>query len=504
MKRYIKNTIYVFLMGILALGSSCTGSFEEINTDPDNPTTVPTNNLMAWCIWHTSARFHDRWFMLDEPASFGAYVAKMSYIDEAKYQFRPGIQDSNWSYVYRTLINLRDVQQRSEEVGNLNMLYAAQIMEVTVMQIATDRWRDVPYSNAVLMGEGVLLPEYDKQETIYPALLSLLKTVADNMASAPGHDNISDGDLLFSGDMDKWQKYCNSLRLRLAIRISGVDAALAKQTIEEVLGNAAKYPIMEGNDDNAFFWWDGSDSNRYEPIADAYRTRKTEFCASDVMVDYMNQNKDPRIGVYFTPTPSSQIKTDPDYNDGAPLYRGYTIGASLNPPAKNYSVWGKKYGQDLGGFSPYMRSAEVYFHIAEAAHLGYNTGGVSAEAAYNTALDLSLEENEVDSEAAAAYKAGAGKYTGQLKQVWYEEWVAMFKQGMEGWSLYRRTGVPETNYIAPGRAVKYANHNVPPFRSPYPAKELDLNKTNNAAYNAEVVDDFWGKQMWWDTRKSVY
>ena len=76
----------------------------------------------------------------------------------------------------------------------------------------------------------------------------------------------------------------------------------------------------------------------------------------------------------------------------------------------------------------------------------------------------------------------------------------MFKQGMEGWSLYRRTGVPKTNHIANGRAEKYANHNTPPFRSPYPATERDLNGSNNAQYDQDVVDDFWGKRMWWDKR----
>ncbi len=504
MKKYIKNIVTVFMIAVMSLGTSCTDKFSEINVDPDNPIDVPTINLLAWSIWHTSYRFYDRWFMLDEPCSFAAYVAKLSYIDEAKYQFRPGIQDSNWAYIYRTLVNLRDIQTRATADGFPNLLYAAQIMEVEVMQIATDRWRDVPYSNAVKMGEGVLLPTYDKQEDIYPALLALLKTVADNMADAPGSDDISSGDLLFHGEMDKWRKFCNSLRLRMAIRISEVSSALAKETVEEVLGNPSRYPIMENNEDNAFFWWDVDDSNRFEPIGDAYRTRKAEFCAPDVMVDYMNANNDPRIGVYFSPTQSSQTPGDPDYTDGTPLYRGYIIGASVNPPAKNYSVWGYKYGQDLGGMSPYMRVAEVYFHIAEAATLGYNTGGITVEAAYTKALNFSMEENEVSAADATAYMEGAGKFTGQLKQIWYEEWVAMFKQGMEGWSLYRRTGVPENNYIAPGRAVQYTDHNVPPFRSPYPATETDLNKSNNAPFNAEVVDNLWGKQMWWDTRTGVF
>jgi len=488
-------------MAISILGVGCTDSFDDINKDPDRPSDVPADNLLAWSLWNISYRFYDRWYMLDEPASFAGYVAKLSYIDEARYQFRPNIQDNSINYTYRTLENLRDLQARSTAYPN--MLNAAKILEAKVMQMATDRWRDIPYSDAVKMGQGVVAPKYDKQEDIYPALLTLLKEVAEDMAANPATDDIKPGDFLFAGDMMKWRKFCNSLRLRMAIRISEVSPDLAKQTVEEILGDKSKYPVMETNEDNAFFKWDASDSQAYEPIGDAYRTRKTEFSASDVMVDNQLKNNDPRISVYSTPTPSSLDPKDPDYNEGKPLYRGYIIGAGSNPVAKNYSVWGYRYGQDLGGFSPYMRVAEVYFHIAEAAMLGYNTG-MTAEEAYTKGVTFSMEENEVSTSDTEAYLAAAGKFNNTKKQIWYEEWVAMFKQGMEGWSLYRRTGIPENHYIAPGRANKYQNHNVPPFRSPYPDTERNLNGQNNKPFNAEVVDDFWGKQMWWDTRTGVY
>jgi hypothetical protein len=503
MKKYIQNTVIALMLGTLLLAQGCTDKFEEINTDPDNPIEVPNDNLLAWCIWQTSARFYDRWFLLDEPCAFAGYVAKMSYIDEARYQFRPGVQDNSWSYVYRTLLNLRDIQTRAQADGLVNLELVAKAMEVEVMQIATDRWRDIPYSDAVKLGEGILTPTYDTQEEIYPALIALAKEVGDRFAEGGGDDDISGGDLLYGGDTDKWRRFANSLRLRMAIRISEV-SPLGKQHVEELLGNPSRYPLIESNDDNAFFWWDGADNTRFEPIADAYRTRKTEFCAPDLLVDHMLERNDPRISIYFTPTPSSQTPGDPDYDDGKPLYRGYVIGASTNPPAKNYSVWGDRYGIDLGGFSPYYRAAEVYFLIAEAAALGYNTGGITAEEAYTTAIELSMEENGVSAAEAQAYLEGAGKFGGDKKQIWYEEWVALFKQGMEGWSLYRRTGTPENNYIAPGRANRYADHTCPPFRSPYPDKEFNLNKTNNEPFKADVIDDFWGKQLWWDTRKDVH
>ena len=504
MKEYMKK-IAVALMAVAMMSTTvgCTDSFEEINTDPDNAVVVPNGSLLGYTIYYTSYRFNDRWFALDEPMTFCGYVSKMSYIDESRYQYRTGVQDSNWAYVYRILNNVMDLQGRAGE-ASANLLNVAKVIEVTVMQIATDRWRDVPYSDAVKMADGVLNPTYDTQEEIYPALLAKLKEAADGFAE--GGANKLDGDLLFDGDVTKWQKYCNSLRLRLAIRISEVEPTLAKSTVEEVLGNPDRYPIMEDNSDNAFFWWLADNKTYWEPIGSAYYTRKTEFCCSDVMVDNLLANNDPRIHVYCKPTPSSQTEGDEDYTDGTPVYRGYTIGAKNNAVSKLYSTWGYKYGEDLGGFSPWMRAAEPYFHIAEAKMLGYNVGSyaATAEEAYNKAVALSLEENEVSAADAEAYLAGAGKFDGSIKKIWYEEWVAMFKQGMEGWSLYRRTGTPENMYIAPGRPAQYENHNVPPFRSPYPSTERNLNAENNAPFDADVVDNLWGKPMWWDTREGVY
>jgi len=505
MKKYMQKTVFSLILGAFVF-AGCTDKFDEINTNPDSPKPedVPTANILAWAIWQNSAHFYDRWFMLDEPASFAGYVAKMSYRDEARYQFRPGVQDTNWRNFYRILLNLREVQARAKEVGDKNMELAAKTMEVGAVLIATDRWRDIPYSDAVKMSDGVMTPAYDRQEDIYPALIALAKQIGDAFAVGEGDDDISDGDLLFWGDMEKWQRYANSLRLRMAIRISEVSPALAKQHVEEILGNPSKYPIIDDNADNAFFWWDGSDITRYEPIADGYRTRKTEFCAPDLLVDHMLNRNDPRIGVYFTPTPSSQTPGSPDYNNGLPLYRGYIIGASSNAVARNYSVWGYRFGIDLGGISPYYRACENYFHIAEAAMLGWNTGGISAEEAYYTGVTLSMEENDISEADIEAYLEGDGEFNGTLKQIWYEAWVGLFKHGMEGWTLYRRTGVPENHYIAPGRAPRYSNHNVPPFRSPYPATERDLNTENNRPFNDKVVDNFWGIQMWWDTRTGVY
>ena len=134
-------------------------------------------------------------------------------------------------------------------------------------------------------------------------------------------------------------------------------------------------------------------------MADGYRTRKTEYCAADVIVDHMNTREDPRRSSYFQPTKES-------VEAGEPKYVGYTIGAKANAVASKYSIWGARFFTDLAGFSPYMRVAEPWFCVAEASMLGWNTG-ISAEDAYNKAVTYSMEENSVSAEDIADYLANA-------------------------------------------------------------------------------------------------
>lgn len=116
-------------------------------------------------------------------------------------------------------------------------------------------------------------------------------------------------------------------------------------------------------------------------------------------------------------------------------------------------------------------------------------------------MAASLEENGLGQADITAYLNGRGKFNNTLEQIYLQEWIALYKQGMEGWSLYRRTGIPTTHYVAPGSS--YTGHNSPPFRYPYPANELTYNKDNAEPFANEAVDYFWGKKMWWDTRTGV-
>lgn len=484
MKNSIIRISLLFLFSAF-LFTGCTDKFEEINTDPDRAKDAPATNVLAFVLRYWTETMHDPWNDMNEPSTYGGYIAKIQYIDEARYTYRPGVVENKWYYTYITLNNVNEIIVKAEAEENTNMLAVAKIMRAYIFQNATDTWRDIPYTDALKIKDGTLLPKYDKQEDIYPALLTELKEAADLLRTGTGA--LGDGDILFGGDTEKWQKFANSLRLRLAMRISGVNQALASSTVSEILGNSANYPIMESNDDNAFFWWPGA--SPYEDPWYEDSKGRDDHAVSDVLVNALKELSDPRLSVYAIPA-----KEDGEY-------RGFIIGASAQPALTTISRIGARFRLDPAGFSPYMRYAEVMFLIAEAAQKGLSTGAFTATSAYNEGVKASMLENGIDQADIDAYLAGKGKFNGTLDQIYLQEWIAMFKQGMEGWSLYRRTGVPKTHYIAPG--TTYTGHNSPPFRYPYPQNELTLNGGNSKPFNDEVVDDFWGKKMWWDTRANV-
>lgn len=472
--------------------TGCTGSFDEINTDPDALSMVPATNILGDVLRSGATQQGGD---MDGYGTYAGYIVKIQYLDDLG-----GLIPSNntygnrWYNCYWGNKQLNTLLENTEETaeGNKNIRWAAKIWKNYLWLYAVDTWGDIPYSEA-LKGEpsegGILLSKYDAQQDIYTDVLANMKTIADEMATGIGSDKIGDGDFLFSGDASKWQKFCNSIRLRAAMRISGVASALAKQTIEEICGNPTKYPLIETNDDNAYFWWQGS-SPYFEPWYDNKRTRD-DHGLSDIFIDHLLAMEDPRI----------QAIAKPATKDNE--YHGFQNGAAAQPQLNTVSRIGAIYRDNPTGFTPYYKACETFFIKAEAAMLGYNVG-ITAADAYDKAVRLSMESNEISDDETDAYLAGKGKWDNTKTRIWWEQWVALFKENHEAWCLYRRTGVPTTNYVSL-RSIYGSAHNDQPFRMPYPQNQYLYNMTqlDLALKSQSIVNYCWGKQLWWDTRTGV-
>ncbi len=478
---------------VLGLLSGCTKSFEEINTDPDALSEVPATNMLANVIRNTGEQFGGD---VDGYGTFAGYIVKIQYLD-----YMAGLTPTNntygnrWAACYYNNTQLKDLLSKTEESADAykNIRLVARLWQCYMWQYLTDGWRDVPYSEALKGPESegnILKAKYDKQEDIYPAVMASLKAIADEMTGGFGTDEIGDGDFIYGGDMQKWQRFCNSLRLRMAIHISSVSPELARTTIEEICTNPDKYPVIDANAHNCYLTWPGA-APYYEPwYNNGYVGKRVDnFGMADIFIDHLKEMEDPRIGSV------ANVASDGEY-------RGYQNGAASAPPIlTSISFIGDRYMNNAAGFTPFFKSCESYYIIAEAAMLGYNVG-ISAQDAYEKAVRLSMEDNGISQAATDAYLAGKGKWDNTTERIWWDEWVAQFKNNFEAWTLYRRTGIPSTNY--PSLNSIYGDaHNDQPFRLPYPNNEYLYNKENLDAALTNVSDYVWGQQMWWDTRTGV-
>lgn len=493
MKNIFKTGLISAILSTL-LFAGCTGDFDEINTDPDAYIRVPHTNVLARVLVNTGTNMGGD---MDGFGTWAGYITKIQYLDYMS-SFIPSnnTYGNRWSAAYFANSQFKEILKltEAEPEANKNIRLVCRLWQEYMWMYLLDGWGDIPYSEALQGSEeegSVLESKYDKQEELYPMVLENLKKIADEMAAGFGTDKLGEGDFLYAGDMEGWQRFCNSLRLRLAMRLVGVMPDAAKSTVEEIAGNPSKYPFIDSTSSQCYFWWQGS-GDYFERWYDNRRTRD-DHGVSDIFINHLKEMQDPRLHVIAKPAAS----------DGE--YRGFQNGPSKMPDQLNtISRIGAIYRDNPSGFTPYYKASESYYILAEAAMLGWNVD-MTAQEAYETAVMLSMEENGVSDEDAAAYLAGAGKWNNTMQRIWDDMWVALFKNNFEAWCLYRRTGTPTTNYIAI-ESVWKGIHNDQPFRMPYPENQYLFNTTklNEAVSSQGIVDFVWGKQLWWDKRTGVF
>jgi len=467
----------MILVGLsLILIASCTKNFDEINTNPNYPDRAPLTNVFAYVIQNLSAKFGTT--EMEYAASYVGHVTKGTYTDVANYVTSPS--SSIWSGVYRaTVSNANFVISGAEKEGNQNLQAAATILKIYGLQLVVDIYGKVPYTEAGLGSEGLVHPKYDSEEFIYNDFLTQLDKANDMLVDDASAGFLGDGDVLYEGDILKWKKFCNSLHLRVAIRMSNVDEGKAKAEIAKILGDPAKYPIFESNKDNAILTYPGEDwiepwTARHSSIGDDWIAKPIV----DVLLDY----NDPRIAYYATPK-----------SDGT--YEGLAVGESLD---KLYSRVNDRFIKNPTGSVFFLKYSEVEFIKAEAALRGFVN--LNAKDAYEAAITASCKEYDISDDDISSYLQGAKvAFNNDLTQIYMQKWISLFRQSWEAWAEMRRTDVPA---LPPAVNTAHLGHNRVPFRFSYPDSEKKLNSANIPP-DVNEVDYYWGYQIWWDTRTGV-
>jgi len=342
----------------------------------------------------------------------------------------------------------------------------------------TDIWGDIPYSDA-LKGSTAYSPKYDTQESIYT---DLFKELTEAVAQIKENEAGVVGDVLFNGDMAAWKRFANTIRMAMSVRLSKVNAAKGKTEYAAALAAG----VIGSNAQNIMYKFIAGDPYNYNPWYDNYSvSNRNDYAISKTMTDYMEPKADPRLPIYGEVLASGLVK-------GLP----YGRNAAVNIPAA-YSRIGAAFRGQGSPLSIY-NYAEVLFLQAEAAKLGYTTGGdTDAEAKYKAAIKASWEMYGVyDATKYNAYIAHADvaySSANAHKQILTEKWVHNYLSSWETWCDWRRTGFPVLT-----AAVDRVDSRGIPFRLGYPPTEASLNPTNYKAAVAALggTDDNYGK-MWW-------
>ncbi|GGI28946.1 SusD/RagB family nutrient-binding outer membrane lipoprotein [Pedobacter mendelii] len=475
-----KIFIYAFAGLFLVASAGCKKleDFGQTNVDPNsttqaNTSALLTNTLVGLAGYSYTVR----------PGYYGQYFSETQYPDASNYTL---IQDGFAGIYSGALYDLQNIQILNTS-NNMNQV--AKIVQQYIFWSITDRWGDVPYSQA-LKGIEFNAPAYDAQETIYKGMISTLTS------SVAAFDNSAiTGDIVFNGDVASWKRFANSLRMLMALQLSKRYPGAADYSATQfkaALADAGGY--ITTNAQNVKITYN---TNYKNPLFNEYNGRK-DLAESKSMTDLLTTTLggDARQNAYggasevLGSTASSSLGVP--YGVTRPVATAFTDG---NP------TWARVLRGDLRTeSSPYvmLSAAEVTLARAEAANMGWTIEVLPT--LYLAGITLSHEQWGVGAPSAnyltnANVAIGAVGTAGNLKNIATQEYIASYPNGLRAWNIYRRTGFPA---LVPAIAATNATKQIP-RRYVYAPAEIT---TNGASYAAAVAKLTGGNtqdaRMWWD------
>ena len=375
--------------------SGCIGKFEEYNRNPYQPTTVPVRDLLSSmfnvyaspqqnecqfnnCMWACYSG------QITAPHNWGKGTATFAYFN-AEEGWNQSTTNTFFTKIYS---NYFIIKESTKEEG---IIYAiAQLTRIFAMQEVASLQGPIPYTK---VRAGDIYVEYDDEETVWKALFDDLDGVIRTLTDAGSgvNDDLNEIDQIYGGDCRRWLKFANTLKLRMAMRISGIAPELARTKAEEAVASG----VLSGIDDSAYDTTNSGQTNNGYKIVDGWGELKANAC----LVSYMNGYADPRRAAYFT-------EADESLGGG---YIGVRSGTNEPPVPADYNGYSSfriarvanKGLKDAGANPmPIMYASEAWFLRAEGALRGWDMGGTAGEL-YEEGIRKSFEEFDV---------AGADEY----------------------------------------------------------------------------------------------
>lgn len=526
MNNKIKYILPLIAGGLLSLGS-CTRDFGDINRNPLNPNLEDLNkdNILG-SAYLPDLQYHVVWTATEGTDAVNNYQvlnnltaeswvgyhaprdAKWPSRNLTQFYFDVGWNNGGFSGTMGAMNPWLQTKKiaMDGEVKNEEVFAIAQICKIFTLQKATDMFGAIPYSK---VGSGSFNVPYDSQEDVYKSFFTELSEAVDVLYAASGRTLVVK-DYVYEGNASQWAKLGNSLMLRLAMRVRYAAPELAKTYAQK----AATHPagLIEQVADQAQIDEKSGvrAKNSLYVIANSYDDTRL----GATMQCYLRGYEDPRAEKYFTGDLS--IAVPPAIPSTA---RQYDKAAKPRVEEFDPSVW--------------MTAAEVAFLKAEAALVGYIPG--NAEQYYKQGIQLSFAQWGLSSEEATAYMESTKQPAAfqdkinanysqsapstitpkwdnsadeevKLERIITQKYLAIYPNGQEAWSEWRRTGYPRLlrplSNISNFGVVTSDGHKDGVRRWPYPQSELTQNKENVQ----DAINKYLGGNnmaninVWWDAK----
>ncbi len=484
----LSKTIYsLAIITLISSINACTSKFDDLNVDPNNPTTIGAQYLFPYAVeksvdryWGGNTRFER--LNLDGAMLWIQYLSRNIYSNEGdNYGITPTFYNNTWKALYNDgLLNFQRIIKETSPTGktpNRNYEGIALVMRSWTFSILTDLYGAIPYSDAIKGTEEtpVYTPTYDSVDKIYEGLLADLKLANEKLTV--GGPTIS-GDIIYNGDILKWKKFANSLRLRLANRQAAKKSAESKAIMQEIVSDATKFPIFTSNADNALLANTIVRPSNNEWNEVMVVGSRTDWNVSKTLVDKLTALNDTRLGVFANRNKANTFEGIPNGLPDAIATTYLSTASTIG----NYFV-------QASSPSFIMTYSELQLTLAEAAFDKDITG--SADDFFKRGIDASFAQYALTTPTDYIKNLG----TISKEKIMDQKWIALFGQGVDAWTEFRRTGFPKLPVKDP-RAI-FENDGVVPTRLPYPTTEYSLNKAKlDEGVKMNGTDNMKTK-LWW-------
>jgi hypothetical protein len=521
MKKYIS----IILITLAVAGSSCKKNYLELTNNPNVPSVTTPDLALSGALKSTADIVN-----LGDYVQYGAWVGYLSqstgfqpFTNVEQYNFTTTDFNGPWNDNYSNLANYNALLTSTTEP---NYQAIAKIMMAYDYEALVDNYNNVPYSQA-LLGAQNLNPVYDKGSDIYTDLMKQLDAAIVLIQKAPATAlTPSTADIMYGGNMTNWIKFANTLKLRLAVRVSGV-AALAPGFAAAAKATQALGYIDKTNAGlvNPGYLNSDADGGQESPLWRYYGfnqslapgTGRQTYQANTFATNYYASNNDPRLVQVYAESITAHAATATNFLAGSALnvqngiaIISTTFGDSQPPTATVNGVAGATVSPSLVGTglltgptmsAVVLSSAESLFLQSEAAARGIITGGAAGAAtSYNAGITASFEFDNVpnaDAAAATYYAQPAiaypttGTLDAQVQAIITQKWASLAIFGaFEAFNENRRTGYPNV----PTSIYQGANAPHQVARIFYPFSEYATNAASVAAQG--TIDKFNSKIFW--------